>query len=55
MARPDLMNILLSRVDQSKILMGKKVLNVIEQPEDVEGTSKDDLSKWVSVHCSDGW
>ncbi|KAF9929281.1 hypothetical protein BGZ67_006412 [Mortierella alpina] len=54
MARPDLMNLLLSRVDQSKILMGKKVLNVIEQPEDVEGSSKDDLSKWVSVHCSDG-
>ncbi|KAG0201382.1 hypothetical protein BGX28_005783 [Mortierella sp. GBA30] len=54
MARPDLMRILLSRVAPHKILMGKKVLNVIENPEDTQERSRDDFSNWVSVHCSDG-
>ncbi|KAF9581778.1 hypothetical protein BGW38_001084 [Lunasporangiospora selenospora] len=50
MARPDLMNALLSRVAPNKIHMGKKVLEVTEHP---DGQTKNDPAGMVTVRCSD--
>ncbi|KAG0247964.1 hypothetical protein BG011_000668 [Mortierella polycephala] len=51
MARPDLMEILLSRVAPHKILMGKKVLKVTEHPDREDG--EDELAGLVTLLCSD--